>query len=295
MNILKKITLTLASVSKHPLYRGRPVTAAASFVYAQCRARLHRGAITVNFPNNTVLEVSPWAKGAAHFIFPRLCEFEQMSFVMHFLRPGELFVDAGANIGAYTVLAAGVAGADAMAFEPSPRTFKQLQRNVEINHLSQRVRVINAALGSGPGTLKLTDDLGTENYVVRGSDAGVEVPVVALDDQLGPRTAQLMKVDVEGFETEVFAGATRLLKAPETMAMIVERNNSGNRYGFDEERLHASIRQAGFLPFTYEPFRRELKPLGLEQLGNIIYVRDVDFVRRRLTDASPFKIAGATV
>jgi len=295
MNILRKITLTLAGVSKHPLYRGRPATAAASFVYAQCRARLHRGPIRVDFPNDTVLEVSPWAKGAAHFIFPRLCEFEQMSFVMHYLRPGELFVDAGANIGAYTVLAAGVAGADVLAFEPSPRTFKQLQRNVEINHIAQRVRVIHAALGSGPGTLKLTDDLGTENYVVRGSDNGVDVPVAALDDQLGQRTARLMKVDVEGFETEVFAGARRLLEADDTMSMIVERNNSGERYGFDEDQLHESIRQAGFSPFAYDPFRRELTHLGPDQLGNLIYLRDFASARQRLVAAPPFKIAGVAV
>jgi tRNA G37 N-methylase Trm5 len=59
-------------------------------------------------------------KGAVHYIAPRLGEFEEMAFVMHFLRSGELFVDVRANVGAFTVLAAGVAGAEVRAFEPNP-------------------------------------------------------------------------------------------------------------------------------------------------------------------------------
>jgi hypothetical protein len=50
-------------------------------------------------------------KGAAHFIYPGVCEFEEMAFVLHYARPTDLFVDVGANIGAYTVLAAGASGA----------------------------------------------------------------------------------------------------------------------------------------------------------------------------------------
>ena len=76
-------------------------------------------------------------KGAAHYITPRLCEFEEMAFVMHFLRPGELFVDVGANVGAFTVLAAGVAGAAVRAFEPNPGTFEMLERNVRLNGLQE--------------------------------------------------------------------------------------------------------------------------------------------------------------
>ena len=87
-------------------------------------------------------------KGAAHFINPGLCEFDEMGFVLHFLRSEDLFVDVGANVGAYTVLASGVIGARTIAFEPNPSTFKYLERNIAENGSGTRARGINAALGA---------------------------------------------------------------------------------------------------------------------------------------------------
>lgn len=58
---------------------------------------------------------------------------------LHFLRPGDLFLDIGANVGTYTVLASGVCGGKIMAFEPDPRTLRHLQRNIELNQLENLV------------------------------------------------------------------------------------------------------------------------------------------------------------
>jgi len=104
-------------------------------------------------------------KGAAHFILPGLCEFEEMSFVMHFLRADDLFVDVGANIGAYTILASGIAGARSISFEPSASSFTYLERNVRLNDLTTKVILVKAALGAEDGHIFITDDLGVENYV----------------------------------------------------------------------------------------------------------------------------------
>ena len=127
MNFITKIAGALRAVANHPLNRQRKFKAILEYGFIQSAARLVPGDICVGFPNNTRLLVPPWMKGAAHYITPRLCEFEEMAFVMHFLRPGGLFADVGANIGAFTVLAAGVAGAAVTAFEPSPEIFRQLE------------------------------------------------------------------------------------------------------------------------------------------------------------------------
>ena len=111
MNPLVKILATLRFVANHPLNRGRKFRAVAEYGFIQVAARLVPGEVCVEFPNRTRLLVSPRMKGAAHFIAPRLNEFNDMAFVMHFLQAGELFADVGANVGAFTVLAAGVAGA----------------------------------------------------------------------------------------------------------------------------------------------------------------------------------------
>lgn len=295
MNLATKIVTALGAVSNHPLYRHRRGRGLAEFVWAQCSSRLRRGDIIVDFPDRTRLAVAPWAKGAAHFIFPRLCEFDEMAFVVHFLRAGDLFVDIGANIGAYTVLGGGVAGASVLAVEPSHRTFQQLRKNVELNRLTERVTLLNAALGREAGVSRLTDDLGTENYIVTDPGAGTEVPVVPLDDQLKGRVPALIKMDVEGFETEVFAGAGRTLASFQLAAMVVERNNSGARYGFDEAALHERLRRHGFQPYAYRALERRLLPLKPEDQGNLIYLRDPAKAQAILMSAPSFRIAGMAV
>ena len=295
MQFARKLYYTLKSVGDHPLHRHAPVRSAFNFCLAQVAVRLVPGDILIPFPNGTRLVISPHMKGAAHFISPGLCEFEEMCFVTHFLRPDELFADVGANVGAFTVLASGVAGARTTAFEPSPTTFRYLEDNIRLNSLAGRSRALNAAVGGKPGKLRLTQNLGTENYVCPGGQDGVEVPVTTLDETFAAEWPALMKVDVEGFESEVFAGAERLLSQPSLAAIIVERGGMGNRYGHDEAALHDRIRRHGFLPCAYSALTRVLDPIPPEAQGNIIYVRDRGTVQKRLIEAVPFNFAGRRI
>jgi FkbM family methyltransferase len=289
MNLAKKLFVTLRGVAGHPLNRGAGFRAMRQFCVAQLAVRLVPGDISVPFPNRTHLLISPRMKGAAHFITPGLCEYEEMVFVTHFLRPGDVFVDGGANVGAYTLLASGVAGARTIAVEPSPSTFGYLRQNVFLNDLATRVTLVNAALGRSAGKLRLTEDLGTENYVCADGEAGpsVEVPVTTLDSLVTEASVTLFKVDVEGFETEVLAGAQRLLASGAVQAMIVERAGNGLRYGYDEAVLHRKIQDHGYAPFAYDPTSRLLRKLAPESPGNIIYLMDPEAVARRLKEAPP--------
>lgn len=292
MNPIVKIITALQFVANHPVNRGRKFRAVAEYGFIQIAARLVPGDVCVEFPNRTRLMISPHMKGAAHFIAPRLCEFNDMAFVMHFLRPGEMFADVGANVGAFTVLAAGVAGARAISFEPSAETFEMLSRNVRLNGLTDRVRPVNAVVGPSVGTVQFSAGLGTENHVATGSEKenSVSVPMTTLDHELTATPATLLKVDVEGFETEVFGGAGNTLENQTLQAIIVERNGCGNRYGYDEEALHTQIRSHGFTPCSYEPFARKLQQSEDGDGGNIIYIRDFDAANTRLRTAAPFEL-----
>jgi FkbM family methyltransferase len=295
MNLITKITGALCFVANHPLNRNRKFRAVAEYGFIQIAARLVPGHVCVEFPNHTRLMVSPKMKGAAHFIAPGLCEFDDMAFVMHFLRPDELFADVGANVGAFTVLAVGVAGAKAVSFEPSPETFEMLTRNVRLNGFQERVQLVNAVVGRQPGMVQFSAGLGTENHVATAAEKSTTARMTTLDGELAENPAVLLKVDVEGFETEVFAGAEKTLQNPTLQAVIVERNGSGNRYGYDEEKLHAQIRNQGFSPYGYDPFARRMRPLGKEAGGNIIYIRDLKATNERLCAAPAFELGSLKV
>lgn len=292
MNPITKVVGALRDTANHPVNRHRKFKAVVEYPFLQVATRLLPGEVCVEFPNRTRLLVSPRMKGAAHYISPRLCEFEDMSFVMHYLRAGDLFADVGANVGAFTILAAGVGGANVLAFEAAPDTYEMLARNVRLNNFGDRVKAIHAAAGRSEGTAKFSAGLGTENHVASASEAGsdtVTVRMSTLDKELAGNAPEVLKVDVEGFETEVFAGATQTLRDPRLKIIIAEKDNLGARYGFDEEPLHRGIREAGFAACNYNPFKRQLFEVD-STARNIIYVRNQAAANERLKAAKPFTL-----
>jgi FkbM family methyltransferase len=297
MRFVKKLVVTLNGVGKHPLNRHAKWKAMWNFCVAQVAVRLVPGDVCVPFPNQTKLLVPPRMKGAAHFISPGLCEFEDMCFVLHFLTPEDLFVDVGANIGAYTVLASGVAGAKTMAFEPSPFNYQYLVQNVRLNGLTAKATPLNLAVGSEEGVLRLTEGLGTENYIAQDHGAGqtVETKVTTLDQALADLRPALMKMDVEGFETKAVEGARHTLDHPSLEAFIIERAGNAQRYGFDEAALHRRLQEMAFIPCAYSPSERALRKISADVVGNIIYVKNVAAVQARLKRSPGYHYANGTL
>jgi hypothetical protein len=103
--------------------------------------------------------------GATGNIYVGLQEFEDMMLVLHFLRKGDLFLDIGANVGSYTILASGVCRATTWAFEPDPDAVRSLKRNLVINDLNKLVTVYELALGDADGEIPFTVGYDTGNRV----------------------------------------------------------------------------------------------------------------------------------
>jgi hypothetical protein len=106
----------------------------------------------------------------------------------------------------------------------------------------------------------------------------------------------MLKIDVEGFEANVIAGAARLLNEPSLQAVLIESNGLGARYGFNDDDIHNELLAAGFHPASYEPFARRLTPLdGHRTSGNTLYVRNFSGLEQRLQAAVPVQVVGASV
>ena len=156
-----------------------------------------------------------------------------MTFVLHVLRPGDLFFDIGANVGSYTVLAGKVAGASVVAVEPVPATYDALLANVQVNAIGALVDARNCGLAAKPGMLTFTRGQDTTNHVAATAEAGsadcVAVPVTTFDALAAGACPLLAKIDVEGYETPVLAGAGESLGNPALRGLILELNGSGER------------------------------------------------------------------
>jgi FkbM family methyltransferase len=111
--------------------------------------------------------------------------------------------------------------------------------NIYLNRLVDHVKPLNVAVGEKAGELEMMAVQDTVNRVVsEGVYSGkkVIVPVVTIDETLAGRVPKLIKIDVEGFETQVIRGATRTLENPKLQAVLMELNGSGEAYGFDEKK-----------------------------------------------------------
>ncbi|TSD65863.1 FkbM family methyltransferase [Inquilinus sp. KBS0705] len=229
-------------------------------------------------------------------IYTGLHEFTDMGFLLHFLRPEDIFFDVGANVGSYSLLASGICKATTIALEPSTIASSVLQKNVALNKLDSKVSVIAAAAGAYSSVSAFTKNEDTTNHMLTNEElkhGDVEtVNVITIDSLSFEQKPSLIKIDVEGFETEVIKGMADTLKQITLKAIIIELNGSGGRYGFDENAIHLLLLTNNFKPCSYNPFKRELNVLEGHGNYNTIYCRDIDFVNTRLTSAASFKIMG---
>jgi FkbM family methyltransferase len=143
----------------------------------------------------------------------------ETSLMLELLRPGDVFVDVGANIGYFSVLAASVVGGQGavLAFEPDPDNYRLLQANIELNALQQCITPVRAALSdtAGEGLLYLSADNLGDHQVYASGEARPSVPIALYNgsDFLGARLQRLdlLKVDTQGSEYQVIAGLLPLL------------------------------------------------------------------------------------
>lgn len=179
-------------------------------------------------------------------------EPEVWQLVMAVLRPGDQVADVGAHIGLYSLALAQRVGptGQATAFEPDPGNYQHVLRHARLNGLGAQLCVVNAAVGKQDGTISFSGDKDIQNQIVPAGTPGArQVPVVRLDTHFAGRRLDLLKVDVEGFEEEVLAGAEGLLgdaaRAPRTIFIEVHPYN-WHLCGTTSESLLSRLKRLGY-------------------------------------------------
>ena len=200
---------------------------------------------------------------------------------------GDVAVDVGAHVGAFTVPLArrvGPAGL-VVAIEPTPRTAGVLRRTLALNGLTERVTLHECAAGAAEGRARLElAAIGSHNSLLSlGTEAvgTVEVAVRPLD-ALIPAGCQIsvLKIDAEGLELEVLRGAARLLQDSPRAGVIAEFGPSHlARAGIAITAWLDAFAAHGLVPWLIDEETAALHPLpgeGLEALhsANVLWLRD---------------------
>lgn len=297
---MKKLKITLSFIFSHPLAKRHFFKALCRLISWQLQSAYDPSKFFVkSFIPPVKFYVRKGLTGITGNIYAGMHEFNEMAFLLHFLQDEDAFIDVGANVGAYTMLASGVCGATTIALEPVNSTFDILLKNIELNQLKDKATAINAAAGSETGTIKFTSANDTTNHVVAENEVitseNIEVKLLTIDSLIQKNIPRLVKIDVEGFEAEVLKGMTNTLNAEGLKGIIIELNGSGNRYGYNEADIHQNLLKQGFQPYLYDPFKRTLSETPTFGTHNTIYCRDLEFIRHRIEKAPKISVLGEMI
>jgi FkbM family methyltransferase len=231
------------------------------------------------------LEVQPDSHYAALAYYYGWPDYWELSFLDRFLRPGDVVVDVGANVGIYAMFMAKRVGSGGrvVACEPDATNLARLRANLDRNGLAQ-VRVLDTGIGDYVGVASFQKGRDTVGQVLRdsGGSGAVQIPMTTLDAALaGLADPTFVKVDVEGFEAEVAAGAAELAKRGAPLVWQVELWGIGNPP--ERQRLATLLEERSYAFYAYDPQTRALVPKDHRECRhNLFAIRDVRAVQDRL-------------
>jgi FkbM family methyltransferase len=259
----------------HSQAGGHRLSAVARLCMWQVWRKLPNAGAIAQLSDGERLWCPPWSHLAAAWLSVGDHEAE-LPFARALLRRDDVFIDVGANIGVYSIVAA-VRGARVLAFEPNRSARAMLASNLALNQVEDRVRVLSYALADFEGPARFTTDLESSNHLESNPETGSEVVEVRqLDAVLEPGAGvTLIKIDAEGFDEAVLRGARGALER-ERPVVIVETWAGA-------KSLRQFLGSLGYEFFLYEHGLRPVPPdFGHDANLIAIHTGRIAWVRERL-------------
>ena len=278
---------------RHPVHQAGLHSALGRKVASLFAPHRSSGPIAVPYVNGTWLFCDRRSEDAHILRLLVLKDFAAMSFIAHFLRPSDHFVDVGAGIGSYSVLAAVTSGARVSAIEPAAKEAALLSCNVIFNQLQPRVNVLRLGVAelSGRGVMQPNTSSPDRRFIVDPcADMQSSVPAHRLDEVLGKDGVQVLKIAAGGDELAVLRGAYGILARGSLYAVVVATPKRRDNTPPSSHRIDALLERHGFVAADYDPFERQLLKPG-KAGGKRLYVRkwQADAIMRRLQQAGGFR------
>lgn len=286
---------TLQYIWSHPNSQGRQWPAISQFFRWQAHKRLRGTPLSYELVPDVQLMCHRDSYSAAAALYCGLYDYDDMNFLLRYLRPEDSFLDVGANIGIYSLLAASkIKTGSIHSFEALPQNHERLKANLELNRFHQ-VQTYGLAVSDRPGQIQLNLAEGdsmpfishetSENQITVSTDTLDHLLASQVDDSL-----TLGKIDIEGAELLAFKGATQLLQRQLPKVWILEITDGVRHFGYGKEELVDFLAGFGYGLYGYSADSNQLMPLQLEaqQGKNVLAIAEdaLGFVRQRLSMSS---------
>jgi FkbM family methyltransferase len=188
------------------------------------------------------------------------------------VRPGRTAIDVGANVGTHALAMAAARAGRVVAFEPSPAIFKRLQENLALNpkaHVDAR----QVAVSDQAGTVTLFEakgwNLGEGSLMADPALTQVLVPSTTLDAE-NILDVDVIKIDVEGFEAAVLAGARTMLSQQHPIIVFEYNRSKWAAVGYTLDSVLRDLSNLGYGFLSVGIRGLEAMPEPAPELVNIV-------------------------
>jgi FkbM family methyltransferase len=229
------------------------------------------------------------------FTAGRLYEAETSFFIGSILNAGDAFIDIGAHVGYFSMLASALVGpaGRVYSFEPEARNYAQLLEHIELNAATNLVPNF-MAVGAAPSIAQFhvnADNDGGHalwevgrhpfNERTRATPTTRRVYVTSLDAYFAGRdvsTLKAIKMDAEGAEFSILNGARDLIARSGVPFIISEINRFGlESMGSTEQQLRSVMSDLGYETYLFQPGQMALLRLNADQSPDTNYVFNLLF------------------
>jgi len=261
------------------------------------------GAESIDFKIDTKLTIKLYKDSKLSKLIYQNFEEDEKIFIKHFIRPQDIILDIGANIGLHTLYAANrLAGQGLVyAFEPTPQTYLRLEENIQHNNLQSVVKINPIGLSDQTGSLMLNitrDGYDAWNSFVQLKhvpiDDQVKVNVMSADDfiaqeQIDLNKISLIKIDVEGWEINVLDGMESLLKNIDFRGCLLIEFTEENmfRAGYSCRDLYRYMEELGYRWYKFDASSNQIAPEELKAYypyENLIATKFAEEINLRLSE-----------
>jgi FkbM family methyltransferase len=247
-----------AAVWNHPANSGRRLRSLARLFGWQFVKHVLKRAVTIRFHGRRLKCYPDSTSTSGAIYFSGYPDYWEMKFLQAYLRPGDGFLDIGANTGVYSILASAYVGHEGRidAFEPLEATAGRIEEQSRLNGL-QHLRVHRCAVADREGEIEFgysRNDamMHLRRHGERASDHS-KVNAVTLDTfrEYGEYAAG--KMDIEGAEPLALAGAADRLRQANPPVWLLELAGYSTLYGISSDAIVSQLSAAGFRCAIFRP------------------------------------------
>lgn len=279
-----------------PNNRQKQFLSLSNFFCWQLYKRITYHYLDIQLLQNLKLRCYPDSQSASAAIYCGLYDYHEMNFLLRYLREKDLFLDIGANIGIYTLLAASkIKSGCIYSFEALPTNYRRLEENINLNNLTQ-VKPYSIAIADSVGSVTISNNTKSDSTAFITTNTtytteSLQISSSTLDTELQNENLShltLAKMDIEGAEILALKGATSLLQQQRPHVWILELLNGVN-HGYCKQDIVKLLQDYGYSLYHYNADTNQLQSITLESVrsDNVFAIANeaLDFVRSRLSES----------